>query len=147
MMLIREAERSDFPAIYDLMKNELGYPDLNEVEALKRLEYFKTSDDWETFVAVVDETVVGFIGVMKSLTYNIDGYYAQIMALAVSTKSRRSGVGAALVKRVEEWSFSHGINAIRVSSNKKRLDAHAFYEDLGYNKKSFSFVKTLQSRG
>ena len=39
MVYIREAESQDFPFILNLMKNELGYPSLNETDALKRLEY------------------------------------------------------------------------------------------------------------
>ena len=146
MIYIREAAKPDYKAIISLMKNELGYPDLNDSEATKRLEYFRNSDDWETFVAVVEDEIAGFIGVMKNMAYNIEGYYSQIMALAVSEKMKRQGVGTALVKRVEEWVASHGITNITVNSNKRRLDAHAFYEKNGYIKqiaKSFSFAKSL----
>jgi ribosomal protein S18 acetylase RimI-like enzyme len=143
MMLVREAEHRDFPIICELMKNELGYPDIDEEEAVKRLGYFKSSDDWETFVAVIDDEVVGFVGVMKNLAYNIEGLYSQIMALAVSVKNRRRGVGTALVNRAEEWSLLYGITDVGVNSNMRRLDAHAFYEGLGYTKKSFSFSKAL----
>jgi len=45
ILLIREAELRDFTVICDLMKNELGYPDLDEEEAVTRLNYFKSSDD------------------------------------------------------------------------------------------------------
>jgi len=147
MVLTRKADEPDYQDIIKLMKNELGYPDLDEAEAVARLDYFRRSDDWETFVAVVDINVVGFIGVMKNIAYNIDGYYAQIMALAVAEKARRHGVGTSLVKRVEEWSLSYGITDIAVSSNMRRLDAHAFYEELGYTKKSFSFKKSLTASG
>ena len=110
---------------------------------VKRLENFSNSDDWETFVAVVEDEIVGFIGVVKGIAYNIEGYYSQIMALAVSEKTRHHGIGSALVKRAEEWSLSYGITDIAVNSSMRRLDAHAFYEDLGYTKKSFSFKKTI----
>ncbi len=36
-MTIREAEEQDFSSICTLMKNELGYSDVNEAEAIKRL--------------------------------------------------------------------------------------------------------------
>ena len=143
MIYVREAIEPDYQAVIRLMKNELGYPALDEAEAFKRLEYFKNSEDWVTLVAVVDEVVAGFIGVKKGIAYNIDGYYSQIAALAVSEKKRRCGIGAALVKKAEEWSLSYGITGVQVSSDMRRLDAHAFYEDLGYIKKSFSFKKVL----
>ena len=143
MFNIRDADAQDFSAILKLMKNELGYPDLIEDEAFKRLEYFKNSNDWATFVASIDDQIVGFIGIMKDMTYSIEGYYSQIMALAVSNNARRKGVGAALVKKAEEWSLSNGITDIGVNCNIRRLDAHKFYETLGYTRKSFSFSKIL----
>jgi len=143
MLLIREAVAQDFHAILRLMKEELGYPDLDEAGALRRLEFFRSSNDWATFVASNDDEIIGFIGVMKGVTYNIEGYYSQIMVLVISENSRRSGVGTALVNKAEEWSLSHGITDISVSSNIRRLDAHAFYENIGYAKRSFSFIKHL----
>ena len=125
------------------MKNELGYPDLDEPEAIKRLEYFSTDDDWATFVAIINDEVAGFIGVMKGLAYSIDGYSSQIMALAVSEHARRKGVGTALVRKAEAWASSHGITLVAVSSNMRRLDAHALYESCGYSKTSFMFKKAM----
>jgi len=121
MLYVREALSEDYNAIYKLMKNELGYPNLIESELLKRLEHFDNSDDWSTFVAVINDKVVGFIGVMKGMTYSIDGFYSQIMVLVVSNNAIRKGVGTALVKKAEEWSLSHGITDIAVNCNMKRL--------------------------
>ena len=143
-MNIREAEPNDFPIIYKLMKDELGYPNLNETDALKRLEYFRQSSSWATFVSVTDGEVVGFIGVMKGMAYNIEGFYAEILALAVSSQKRRLGVGTALVKKVEEWARQGGIREIGLHSNMKRPDAHIFYERIGYAKKSFWFYNKLE---
>ena len=147
MIHTRVAESSDFPAIFQLMKNELGYPNLDETEALKRLEYFKQSDDWETFVAVTDDVIAGFIGVMKGMAYNIEGHYAEIVTLAVSEKTRRGGVGTALVKRAEEWALQNGVHEVGLHSNMKRLEAHIFYEKNGYAKKSYWFYKKLEEHG
>ena len=144
MICIREAVSQDFPTVLNLMKNELGYPDLNETDTLKRLEYFKQSEDWETLVAELDGETVGFIGIMKSIAYNIDGFYSEIVALAVSEKTRRGGVGTALVRKAEEWALQNGVHEVGLHSNMKRLDAHLFYEKNGYVKKSYWFYKKLE---
>jgi len=141
---IRAAEESDFPEIYNLIKVELGYDDLDKAETLKRLTYFRNSPDWATFIAFYGGEAAGFIGITKGMAYNIDGFYSQIMALAVSAKYRRLGLGTLLVKKAEEWSLSQGITDICVNSNMKRLEAHMFYEKNGYIKKSYSFTKTLK---
>jgi len=141
-MIISEAKEQDFPSICILIKNELGYTELNNTETINRLKYFSESNDWITYIASDDSgEIIGFIGVMKGLAYNIEGYYSQIIALAVSKKAQRKGIGSKLVKKAEEWSISYGIAAIGVNSGIKRLDAHAFYQKNGYVKKSFSFIK------
>ena len=145
MIYIREAEAKDFPAVYGLMKNELGYHDLNETDALERLVYFKQSKDWETFVAVINGDIVGFIGVMKGIAYTLEGFYSEIVALAVSVKTRRAGVGSALVRKAEEWASQNGAHEMGLHSNMKRLEAHHFYEGIGYIKKSYWFGKKLES--
>ena len=143
MIYVKEAESQDFLIVLSLIKNELGYPNLNETDTLKRLEYFKQSKDWETSVAVVDSETVGFIGVRKGMSYAIDGFYVEIAALAVAEEARRGGVGAALVKKAEEWALKNGTDEMRLHSNMKRLDAHLFYEKIGYGKKSYWFSKKL----
>ena len=139
---VREAEEQDFPAIFRLMQSDLGYPKLDEAQAHQRFMHLNRSDDWATFVAVADGEVIGFIGVMKAMALHIEGYYCQIMELAVSEKTRRSGAGSALVKRAEEWAGSHNISIIDVTSKFERLGAHAFYEANGYVKKSYKFTRS-----
>ena len=146
MISVRKAEKRDFPAICSLMKNELGYPELNEVEAVERLEYFARSDEWETFVAVIDDNVAGFIGIMNGISYTIEGCYAEIAALAVSEETRRGGIGTALVGKAEAWARSRGIHEVGLHSNLQRLEAHLFYEKNGYSKKSYWFYKKLEDK-
>ena len=143
MIHIRGAEQEDFAAICMLMKNELGYPGLNEAGAVRRLEYFSQCDDRATFVAVIDNEVSGFIGIKKGMEYTIDGFCAEILILAVSEKTRRSGVGTALVKKAEEWAYQNNAFEIGLHSNFKRQGAHIFYERNGYIKGSYWFYKKL----
>ena len=144
MIFVREAKEQDFPFVTALIKNELGYPDLDEAEVYNRLKLFNDDDNWITLVAVDNDEIIGFIGVMKGVTYSIEGYYSQIMALAVSNNYRRSGVGTMLIRSAEEWSTSNEITSIGVNCNLKRIESHAFYEKNGYIKRSYSFYKNLQ---
>lgn len=140
---VREANPHDYPAICQLMKNELGYSNLHEAKALERLEQFRQNRERATFVAVMDDEIAGFIGVIKSMAYTDDGYYMEIAALAVSAITRRLGVGTALLKKTEEWARLSGIYEIGLHSNMRRIEAHLFYEKNGYTKKSYWFYKNL----
>lgn len=143
-MVIREADKQDFQAICGLIRNELGYSELNDPETIKRLEYFDVHEDWVTFVALDGGEVVGFVGIMKGMAYNIEGYYSEIVALAVSEKARRKGIGTALMIQAETWAYAQGVHEVGLHSNLRRIEAHEFYEKIGYMKKSYWFYKKLE---
>jgi GNAT superfamily N-acetyltransferase len=48
-----------------------------------------------------------------------------------------------LVEAVEGWARQHGCDVIEVTSGNQRVDAHRFYEGLGYAEKRKRFVKSL----
>jgi ribosomal protein S18 acetylase RimI-like enzyme len=75
------------------------------------------------------------------------GPIGRMTALAVDESARGQGVGTALVRAAEEIFTTRGCALIEVTSNKKRTDAHAFYEKLGYTATSFRFAKTVQPAG
>ena len=57
---------------------------------------------------------------------------AHLFLLAVEPKSRRSGIGRALVKWLEKSCRTAGIRSIRLEVRASNADARAFYENLGY---------------
>ena len=67
----------------------------------------------------------------------------RITMLVVAEGLRGNGIGAALVAEAERRLTAKGCGLIEVTSNKKRLRAHAFYERLGYERTSYRFGKTL----
>ena len=64
--------------------------------------------------------------------------------LAVAEALRGQGIGAALVAEAEKRLAAKGCGLVEVTSNRKRLRAHAFYERLGYERTSYRFAKLLQ---
>ncbi len=67
----------------------------------------------------------------------------RLTALVVAEAARRRGVGRALVEAAEELVAARGCGLIEVTSNRRLVDAHAFYERLGYEATSLRFKKTL----
>jgi GNAT superfamily N-acetyltransferase len=64
-------------------------------------------------------------------------------AVVVDESARGQGIGRLLVAAAEEYFTERGCAMVEVTSNKKRLDAHRFYEQLGYTGTSFRFAKSL----
>jgi len=68
----------------------------------------------------------------------------RITMLVVAEDERGGGVGALLVAAAEERLRALGCGLLEVTSNMKRMRAHAFYERLGFERTSYRFAKTLQ---
>jgi GNAT superfamily N-acetyltransferase len=67
----------------------------------------------------------------------------RISMLVVAETKRGGGIGAALVAAAEEQLRKAGCGLVEVTSNVKRLRAHAFYRKLGYERTSYRFAKSL----
>ena len=97
----------------------------------------------QTLVAICDGKVIGFIGTCRFITFNIEGEYLQIIALAVCKEYQNIGIGTKLLDKVEQLARNENIAIIGLTSSLHREIAHAFYEHKGYHKHGFKFQKTL----
>lgn len=75
------------------------------------------------------------------------GPIGRFTAVVVDETARGRGIGTSLIKAAESYLASRGCAMIEVTSNKKRTDAHAFYERLGYAATSFRFAKAIAAEG
>ena len=138
---IREAQKGDYSAICALINNELGDPDVRLDELAARMEIMDRDQNYRTFVALLDGKIVGFIGTVQGIAFEVNGGYLRIMALAVAKEYQRGGIGGALLTHAETFAAARGITAFALNSGLRRLDAHLFYERNGYQKKSYGFGK------
>lgn len=67
----------------------------------------------------------------------------RITALIVEESQRGTGLGSALVAAAEARLVAAGCGLLEITSNVRRVDAHAFYESLGYDKTSVRLAKDL----
>ena len=142
-MEIREICESDFSAICSLINNELGYPEVNLDGLITRIELMNQDENYNTFVALLNNKIVGFIGTFQGIAFESNGFYIRIIALAVSKENQNKGIGRSLVKHVENYAKEKGITAFALNSGLQRLNTHIFYENNGYIKKSYGFSKDI----
>jgi GNAT superfamily N-acetyltransferase len=71
------------------------------------------------------------------------GPIGRLTAVVVDESARGKGIGRALVRASEAFLLVRGCAQIEITSNKKRTDAHAFYERLGYAATSVRFAKQI----
>lgn len=123
----REYKEDDISDLEHLMI-ELGYSvERNELESnVKEI----INRGGQVIVAEDNRKVIGSVCIILDARL-AEGVYAEIVSLVVDSKARGKGVGKALVKIAEDWA-SGRVRKIRVRVNEIRIDAHLFYESLGY---------------
>jgi len=141
-MIYRKYENKDISAIRDILENDLGYNcELDKLNT--RVDEMMKRGNYQIFVACDGDKVVGYIGCVSYLAFELDNEGMKIIALAVSKEYRRKGIGTELLKTAEQWAKENNIEVILLNSGLPREDAHAFYESQGYFKKSYGFTKRL----
>ena len=141
-MIYRKYESQDISAIRDILENDLGYK--CELDRLnRRINEMLKRGNYQIFVACDGDKVVGYIGCVSYLAFELENEGMKIIALAVSKEYRRKGIGTQLLKTAEQWATENNIEVILLNSGLPREDAHAFYESQGYFKKSYGFIKRI----
>lgn len=87
------------------------------------------------------EVLLGAVSIHIMPVLHRAGPIGRFTAVVVDESARGQGIGTILIKVAESYLRSRGCAMIEVTSNKKRTDAHAFYERLGYTATSFRFAK------
>jgi len=136
---IREARPRDSEAIAALIV-ALGY-EVTAAEVRTSLAALKKTDG-PALVAERGE-IAGVLTTHITPVLHRPRPVGRITMLAVAERLRGQGIGAALVAEAEKRLAAKGCGLIEVTSNIKRLRAHAFYERLGYERTSYRFGKEL----
>lgn len=97
------------------------------------------------FVAELTDEVVGFCHVKGIRRIDSEGY-GEILTVVVKADCQRFGVGRSLVQHAAEWVFKKGFSRVRLGSGVHRVEAHLFYESLGFKKSRPSCVFELHNK-
>jgi len=140
---IRKATEKDAKKIADLAC-QMGHS-MTEAEAKERVTSIDRQKDYNLlFVAEEDSNILGFVSVY--ITDEIlNGPQARIGGLVVDSNARGKGVGRILMTAAEDWAKEKGSQTMKLSSSMERVEAHKFYEKIGYtkSKEQAAFKKTL----
>ncbi len=97
--------------------------------------------------AVQDEKVVGFCSLNIKNSLWQQGLMAHVDELVVDQRHRGVGIGSALLRRVEEIAAEMGCKRVELDSAHHRIQAHTFYEGLGFENRALLFSKTMVPGG
>ena len=122
---------------------ELGY-ETTSAEMRRRLKLILSDPRFRTFVAENADQVCGMIGTLAHASHEHNDPSGKIVALVVSKRHRRSGIGRALIAAAEKDFAARGVTRASLTTRFARKEAHQFYEALGYQRNGWRFVKRLQ---
>lgn len=145
-MLIRFGQVSDAEDIAQLT-GQLGY-DVSARDVARRLSRILSRSDQRFLVAELDGRPVGWLH--AAIAEHVDAEaFVMISGLVVDQRHRRKGIGRMLMERAEKWARKRGFSIVRLSSTSARIDAHRFYDQLGYTniKTQYAFAKALDAAG
>jgi GNAT superfamily N-acetyltransferase len=138
---IRQAEIADAPQIA-MLCGQLGYPTTSEQAAL-RLGSLLSNPDHSIFIAEAPEgKIAGWLHVFIMRHLEMETV-AEISGLVVDEAFRGQGIGKVLVEAAKTWASVQNVTILRVHSNAIRLQAHHFYEDLGFERQKTQHVFTI----
>jgi GNAT superfamily N-acetyltransferase len=148
---IREATEQDLPLLIELLaqldpndpeREEMG-PQLMEgyPRALKALQMA----GHRPLVCFQDGNLVGSLTlhIVPNLTHR-GAPYGIIENMVVDEDHRSRGIGRQLIEHAEGLAREAGCYKLSLTSNKRRKDAHRFYESLGFGRTHEAFRKDLR---
>ncbi|SKB03858.1 GNAT family N-acetyltransferase [Aeromicrobium choanae] len=134
---LARATEADVPAIVGLLTDDAIGAGRESADLAPYVEAFHEidRDDAHLLLAARDEagTVVATMqltiipGLSRGGTKRL-----LIEGVRVASSTRGSGLGTALFARAHAWGVERGATLAQLTSDKRRADAHHFYETLGY---------------
>ncbi|WP_320200096.1 GNAT family N-acetyltransferase [Agrobacterium sp. rho-13.3] len=150
-LLIRLAREDDVPALAAMFAADDigGHGDTTDPSALPdylaAFHAITASPNETLYVAELDGEVIGTF--QTALLTKLVGRGALSMVIeAVQTRAdmRGRGIGAIMIGQCIEDARRLGVKTVQLTSNMARLDAHRFYERLGFEKRHFGFSMKLK---
>jgi N-acetylglutamate synthase-like GNAT family acetyltransferase len=139
---VRDAIRSDAGAIAGLLA-ELGFPAPTQFAA-ERVAFFDAESSSRVQVAEVNGEVVGLVATHVVPRLDTELLSCRVVDIVVAADQRQSGVGRSLVAAAEVEARRQGCRRLDLSSADSWANAHAFYDAVGFERRSQGFVKRLE---
>lgn len=147
-IIIREADEHDLPDVLQLY----AQPEIDDGQKLALgtaraiFRQFRYYPHYMLFVAEQGTRIVGSYAflVMHNLGH-LGAPSAIVEDVVVDPTLHGQGIGQAMMRHAMDEARTAGCYKLMLSSNAKRSRAHAFYEQLGFERHGVSFLCTIDA--
>ena len=138
-VLFRRATGADLPSVVRMLADdELGSQRERVENPLPEsyyaaFEQINKDPNHELIVAERNGEVIGTLHLMflPSISFQ-GGLRAQVESVRIDRQFQNQGIGGEMMKWAMERARQRGAHVVQLTSHKSRLDAHRFYERLGF---------------
>ena len=131
--MLRNITIFDAQEIQSISNFELGY-DVNLDIVKKQIRKLTNDNKHNIIIGFENEQTRKIIGFVHAELY--ESLYMDtglnILGLAVDSNFQGQGIGKKLMGAIEDYALKNNISFIRLNSNVRRIEAHKFYESIGY---------------
>ena len=138
-VLFRQATRADLPSIVRMLADDDLGSQRERVENPLPASYYSAFEqinndpNHELIVAEQNGEVIGTLHLMflPSVSFQ-GGLRAQVESVRVAKRLQSQGIGSEMMKWAMERAKQRGAHVVQLTTHKTRVDAHRFYERLGF---------------
>ena len=129
---IRKVEKQDLDFVYKAiceLENEVL-----DFEVFERIFNENISNSKNLYLIAENEMEgLGFISFHAQNLLHHCGLVGEIQEFFIHQKQRGKGVGRLLINEIKNFAEQHNLKSIEVTTNKRRVENVAIYENLGFN--------------
>ncbi|HJV90212.1 MAG TPA: GNAT family N-acetyltransferase [Holophagaceae bacterium] len=137
--ILRPATESDAPQLARLL-TELGHPTTSE-GIQERWAGWAEAGNGAIVAEDPDGSLLGVITLHRMTVLHRPRPVGRITSLVVTASSRGTGLGRSLMTAAEAALMEAGCGLVEITSHDRRVEAHAFYEHLGYVRTSIRLAR------
>lgn len=137
---IRVATLVDAPSVkrlIDELENNVSDPLIFEEIYT---EYCLNPDTLMFVLELGQQGIKGFVSCKGQRLLHHQGLVFEIQEMIVSSSHQGQGYGRLLFQKIQEEVVLRGAKSLEVTSNKRRKEAHAFYESMGFRNSHEKFT-------
>lgn len=142
-ILIRDVVPHDFDQVFGLLKQLWADKELDYEGMKKMFDHNLQAPDHFYIVALYGPQVVGFCSLTVKHNLWQQAFLGNVDEMVVEESYRGQGIGKKLMQRITGIAKEKNCKRLELESSFHREEAHAFYNELGFEKRAFQFSKPL----